>query len=73
MRQSDGGLLFSNDAEIPAVLDRLAGDPALRADMATRGREVALRRWSEAAHLESYLGIVDAVAQERREGARRTR
>ena len=73
VRQSGGGLLFSTDAEIPAVLDRMAGDAALRADLAARGREVALRSWSEAAHVESYLRIVEQVADERRAGVRRAR
>ena len=59
VRESGGGLLFEDDAELPALLARLAKDPALAEDMGARGRQAALRLWTEESHLAAYLDEVE--------------
>jgi glycosyltransferase involved in cell wall biosynthesis len=57
-----GGMTFETRAELRRALDRLAGSPALRADLGERGYRAFLRLWSREAHLERYFEILDRVA-----------
>jgi glycosyltransferase involved in cell wall biosynthesis len=65
VRESGGGLLFEDDVELPGILARLAKDPALAADLGARGREAALRLWTEESHLAAYLEEVETRLSER--------
>jgi hypothetical protein len=53
------------DAELPALLARLAKDPGLAADLGVRGREAARRLWTEESHLAAYLEEVETRLSER--------
>jgi glycosyltransferase involved in cell wall biosynthesis len=65
VRESGGGLLFEDDAELPALLARLAKDPGLAAELGARGREAARRLWTEESHLAAYLEEVETRLSER--------
>ena len=58
IEETGAGLTFDSDAEINETLDRLAGDPALRAELGSRGRAAFSERFSEQAHVDRYLGLV---------------
>jgi hypothetical protein len=42
-------------------MEKLRTDPAHRAAMGARGREIAERRWSMRAHLDRYLRLISAI------------
>ena len=58
VESSGGGLVFRTDEELRSALERLAGDPALRADLGAKGREAWATRWSEDVVVPRYLEIV---------------
>jgi glycosyltransferase involved in cell wall biosynthesis len=59
--ESEGGLLYRDEAGLQAALARLAGSPGLRAELGERGYRTFLDRWTPEAHLARYLGLVGAV------------
>jgi glycosyltransferase involved in cell wall biosynthesis len=65
------GLLFEDAASLAAGLARLAGDPALRARLAERGREAFRLHWSESAVVPRYLDLVRALQERRLAGVPR--
>jgi glycosyltransferase involved in cell wall biosynthesis len=63
--QSGGGLLFDDQDELRAALDRLAGDPALRAELSRRALRSFEEYWSEERGLRSYYDVIRRVASRR--------
>ncbi len=62
------GLVYRNEAELEAHLERLRRDPELGRALGRRAREAYERHYSEDAHLERYLALArEALA--RREAA----
>lgn len=61
IEESGGGILFQTPAQCRAAMEELLDAPQRRAELAASGRHTALARWSEAAHLERYLGLVDTL------------
>lgn len=59
----DAGLVFreGDAAALAAAIGRLAGDPALRADLALRGRERVLAGYTQAAIAGRYAAIYRAM------------
>ncbi len=53
-----GGYSFRTDAECLAAMEKLRTDPAHRAAVGERGREIARDRWSVEMHLERYMGLI---------------
>jgi glycosyltransferase involved in cell wall biosynthesis len=62
---SGGGLLFRDDADLRAALDRLRADSGLRRALGDAGRRSFLERWTADAHVRQYLGIVEACREAR--------
>jgi glycosyltransferase involved in cell wall biosynthesis len=60
---SGGGLVYRDDDELPAALERLAQSPALRATLGANGQRVLGERWSKAAHLSNYFALIDTIAR----------
>jgi glycosyltransferase involved in cell wall biosynthesis len=60
--ESGGGLLFRTDDELLSALGRVARDPALAARMGECGYEAFVCRWTEDAHLDAYLTLVEDLA-----------
>jgi glycosyltransferase involved in cell wall biosynthesis len=59
-----GGLTFDTVAGLIAAMRQLQQDPAERERLAARGHEVAVTRYSEAAHLRAYAeAVADAAAR----------
>jgi len=63
--QSGGGLLFDDQDELRAALDRLAGDAALRADLSRKALRSFEEYWSEERGLRSYYEVIRRVARQR--------
>jgi len=64
--ESGGGLVFDTKEGLAASVDRLARDPALRDRLGARGLAARQGVWSEAAHLERYLDLIDGHRRTRR-------
>jgi glycosyltransferase involved in cell wall biosynthesis len=56
---SGGGLGYETDAELLAAIRRLVEDDRLREELAEAGYAVRQGEWSESAHIESYLGLIE--------------
>jgi glycosyltransferase involved in cell wall biosynthesis len=63
--ESGGGLVFDNDAELVAAMDRLLAEPALRAEMGRRARQMYLARLTPDAHIEAYLRLIERLQKAR--------
>ena len=62
VEESQGGILYRTPEELLAAMERLRTEPALRAEMGERGWRKYMERWTEEAHLEMYLQVVDETA-----------
>lgn len=60
--QSRGGLWFSGYGTFEAILDRLQGDPSLRAALAAQGGDYVRRRFAWPAIMARYRRFLTAVA-----------
>lgn len=59
IEDSGGGLLFSTEDELLAAMAHLQGSAPLRRDLGELGYRGYLAHWSEGAHLQRYLSIVE--------------
>ncbi len=55
---SGGGIAFDTKVQCRVAMEKLLGDPALRIELGTRGRQFALQQWTLAVHLERYLALI---------------
>jgi glycosyltransferase involved in cell wall biosynthesis len=60
--ESDGGLLFTDEEELLAAVERLAGSSALRTSLGENGYRAFVAKWSPEAHLKSYFELIDRIA-----------
>jgi glycosyltransferase involved in cell wall biosynthesis len=58
---SGGGFIYRTDTELIEAMEKLRRSPELRDDLGRRGHESYLRRWTEVAHLDAYLGIIEEL------------
>jgi glycosyltransferase involved in cell wall biosynthesis len=61
--QSGGGLVFGNETDLLAAMERLRGDRAFRDRLGAAGHEAYRSRWTEEVHLEQYLGLIEELRQ----------
>ncbi len=59
VRESEGGLLYTSDDELVSLMEELRTDTTRRDELGLRGHEVASERWSEEAHLDTYLTAIE--------------
>ena len=62
VEESQGGFAYRTLAELLDAMERLRSDQTLRRELGERGFRRYIERWSEEAHLESYLGILRETA-----------
>ena len=67
VQDSGGGLGYRTESELQDALDRIAGDPALREQLAERGRSAYAERWTPDVHLARYLRLIGELAEARGE------
>jgi glycosyltransferase involved in cell wall biosynthesis len=65
IEESGGGLLFDTDGGIEALMDRLLASPQLRNDLGLRGRMAYEQKWTQDAHLQRYLSIIEEISGQR--------
>lgn len=68
VRAAGGGFVYRSDAECLQAMDRLAGDPALRAAMGRVARQAYETHYREEDHVDAYLAQVAAVRAARAAG-----
>ena len=56
---SGGGFTYRTQDELVEAMERLRTNPALRAELGSRGYEAWRRLWSEDAHLEAYFAAIE--------------
>jgi glycosyltransferase involved in cell wall biosynthesis len=59
--QSDGGLVFRNNADLLEAMDRLQKDQALRNKLGESGYRAYRSRWTAELHLARYLGLIEEI------------
>jgi glycosyltransferase involved in cell wall biosynthesis len=59
------GMLYRNETELHAALDRMLEDKPLRDELGRNGLEAAQRIWSKEAHLREYLSLVESIRREK--------
>jgi glycosyltransferase involved in cell wall biosynthesis len=62
VRESEGGLVYEDEAGIAAALDRMADDAAFRARCGERGYRYFLEHFTREAHFRKYFGLIDEIA-----------
>lgn len=60
--ETGAAIAYSGERELDEALARLAGDPALRAELGQRARAAYVDRFTPERHLEHYLGLIERAA-----------
>ena len=60
-RESGGGIVCTTDAEFLDAMRSLLADDGLRRRLGEAGRRAIATRYSEAAHVDRYLGVVEEI------------
>jgi len=63
-----GGLMYLNRQQLGDAIDRMRGDGTLRERLGVEGRRAYEAEFSEDAHLNKYLGMVDELLARKRSG-----
>ena len=61
MGESGGGLVFRDRADLLEALERLRSDRARRDGLGEAGYRAYRARWTAAAHLAGYLGLIEEI------------
>lgn len=67
VEDSGGGIIYENEDELIAAIQRLAADPELRDQLGEKGYDAYSRFWNEEAHLDKYLGLIDRLRIQKKE------
>lgn len=67
--ESGGGLVFRDDTELLAAMEKLRTDRLLRDRLGEAGYRAYCSRWTEEAHLARYLGLIEELRAQK-QGAR---
>jgi glycosyltransferase involved in cell wall biosynthesis len=62
VEESQGGFAFNSRSELLSAMEHLRTDQTLRDEMGQRGYQKYLERWTEEAHLKSYMRLLESVA-----------
>lgn len=65
VRDSGGGFAYRTDEQLVDALERLAGSPALRAELGEKGYEGFIRWWCREAHLRTYFDYLNRNAEKK--------
>ena len=65
IEESQGGLLYSDEAELTAAMDRMLDNPEERRALGERGHACYEAKWSEGPHLDEYLRICHELLAKR--------
>ncbi|MGH9685834.1 MAG: glycosyltransferase family 4 protein [Candidatus Acidiferrales bacterium] len=62
VEESQGGFTFDSQVELLSAMERLRTNEALRREMGERGYRKYLELWTEEAHLETYMKLLESAA-----------
>ena len=63
VEESRGGFAYRTPEEMLSAMEQLRTNSGLRQEMGERGYRKAIERWTEEAHLEMYLSVVEQTAR----------
>lgn len=63
IERAGGGMLFADEAELPAVMRRIQEEPALRERLAREALAAFREHWTEDAIIPRYLAVVERAAR----------
>jgi glycosyltransferase involved in cell wall biosynthesis len=63
IRESGGGLLYANEAELLSAVTQLSQSPMLRSTLAEKAYRAFDTLWSPEAHLKSYFELLRNLAE----------
>ena len=63
VEQSQGGILYRNDDELLAAIERLHTDAAQRHEMGRRAYQAYTERWTENVHMAAYFRVLEETAR----------
>lgn len=66
IKESGGGFIYDKDVELMAVMDRLMDDPLFRNELGLRGYRAYEQKWTEKAHLNQYLKLINEIRMTRK-------
>jgi glycosyltransferase involved in cell wall biosynthesis len=59
VRESGGGAIFRDDAELASAIETIGNSAALRAELGEKGYAAFTRNWDRSAHLGRYLAYLE--------------
>lgn len=65
IEEGGGGIVYNNENELVAAMDRLLGDAGFRDELGHRGHEAYLRNWTPEVHVKRYLALIEEIAEAR--------
>ena len=65
LQESGGGFVYRTDEELVGALGRIAGSPALRAELGQKGYDGFVRWWCREAHLDLYFDYLSRCAEKK--------
>jgi glycosyltransferase involved in cell wall biosynthesis len=66
IEDSSGGCVYSTEDQLRSAMDALAKNQALRTTLGVNGYQAYLKYWSENAHIEKYLGLIEQLQRNRK-------
>jgi glycosyltransferase involved in cell wall biosynthesis len=65
VQDTGGGFIYRTDEELIEALRRIAGSPALRAELGEKGYQGVIRWWCREAHLRMYFDYLNCIAEKK--------
>jgi glycosyltransferase involved in cell wall biosynthesis len=65
VQDTGGGFIYRTDEELLEALRRIAGSPALRAELGEKGYEGVVQWWCREAHLRMYFDYLNRIAEKK--------
>lgn len=65
VQASGAGFTYETEAQLVDILQRLASDPALRADLSRRAVRAYRERWTAAVHIDRYERLIEDLLSRR--------
>ncbi len=62
IEESNGGLLYHDQAGLVEAMDRLRTNPGLRRTLGEQGYQAVLRRWAPEPHLRQYFALIERLS-----------
>jgi glycosyltransferase involved in cell wall biosynthesis len=68
VRESGGGAIFRDNAELASAIQTIGASPALRGELGEKGYAAFARNWDRKAHLDRYFSFIGETRGKKLEG-----